>query len=119
MDSLFPGPSPLVLQCHAAHADAEVKVGVLVGGSAAIAVLALVFRPKLGAAAAMFSAVMILGLELVEIVTVGFSPRPQSWSQVAYIAVGVVITLIGAGLWWAEGGRNPLVAGSSNRRWMA
>ena len=57
----------------------------------------------------MFSAVMIMG----------FSPRPQSGLQVAYIAVGVVITLIGAGLWWAEGGRNPLVAGSSNRRWMA
>ncbi|HEX9096330.1 MAG TPA: hypothetical protein VF990_09540 [Candidatus Dormibacteraeota bacterium] len=100
-------------------------LGVLVGGSAAIAVLALVFQPKLGAAAAMFSAAMILGFELVEIVTVGFSPltygvtSPQSWLQVAYIALGVVIALIGAGLWRAEGGRNPFAAGSSNRRWMA
>jgi hypothetical protein len=100
-------------------------LGVLVGGSAVIAVAALIFRPKLGAAAAMLSAVMILGFEVVEIATVGFSPltygvsSPQSWLQVAYIALGVVIALIGAGLWRAEGSLTPFVARISNRRWMA
>jgi hypothetical protein len=100
-------------------------LGVLVGGSSVIAVVALIVRPKLGAAAAMLSAVMILGFEVVEIATVGFSPltygvtSPQSWLQVAYMALGVVIALIGAGLWRAQGGRIPVVARSSNRRWMA
>jgi hypothetical protein len=89
-----------------------VALGVLVGGSALIAAVAVIFRPLLGAAAAMVSAVMIIGFELVEIAAVGFSPvtygvdKPQSWLQVAYLVLGAVIAVLGARLWRAlSGGR--------------
>jgi hypothetical protein len=86
-------------------------LGVLVGGSALGAAMAVIFRPVLGAAAAMVSAAMIIGFELVEIAAVGFTPltygldKPQSWLQVAYLALGAVIAFLGAGLWRALSGR--------------
>jgi hypothetical protein len=101
-------------------------LGVLVGGSALVAAAAVVFRPVFGAAAAMVSAVMIIGFELVEIAAVGFSPltygldKPQSWLQVAYLVLGGVIVILGAGLWRALGGRTLHIGGSKtpgNRAW--
>jgi hypothetical protein len=90
-------------------------LGVLVGGSAAVATFAVLFRPRVGAVAAIVSALMIIGFEVVEIVSVGFSPLthgagyPQSWLQVVYIALGLVLAGLGAGLWRALGGSVPLV----------
>ncbi len=90
-------------------------LGVLVGGSAAVATLAVLFRPRVGAVAAIVSALMIIGFEVVEIVSVGFSPlthgagSPQSWLQVVYIALGLVLAGLGAGLWRALGGSVPFV----------
>jgi hypothetical protein len=95
-------------------------LGVLVGGSAVIAGLAVIFRPMIGAAASVVAGVMIIGFELVEIIVVGFTlvtygaGQPQSWLQVAYITVGAAITILGARLWLALGGRIPLIhAGGS------
>ncbi len=96
-------------------------LGVLVGGSAAVATVAVLFRPKVGAAAAMVSAVMIIGFEVVEIVAVGFSPLtqggayPQSWLQVVYIALGLVLAALGASLWRAQGGFVPFVQEPTRR----
>jgi hypothetical protein len=85
-------------------------LGVVVGGSAAVATVAVLFKPTVGAAAAMVSALMIIGFEVVEIASVGFAPlthgatNPQSWLQVVYIALGLVLAALGAGLWRAQGG---------------
>jgi uncharacterized membrane protein len=63
-------------------------LGVLVGGSAVIA-------------------------GRFTLVTYG-AGQPQSWLQVAYITVGAAITILGARLWLALGGRIPLIyAGGS------
>lgn len=65
---------------------------------------------------------MIIGFEAVEIVSVGFSPivhspaAPQSWLQVVYIALGLVLAALGAGLWRAQGGRLPFVEASTAPR---
>lgn len=94
-------------------------LGVLVGGSAVVATLAVLFRPTVGAAAAIVSGLMIIGFEVVEIVSVGFSPLthgaayPQSWLQVVYIALGFVVAGLGAGLWRALGGFVPFVQDSA------
>ncbi len=96
-------------------------LGVLVGGSAAVAAVAVLFRSKAGAAAAVVSALMIIGFEVVEIIAVGFSPithgagSPQSWLQVVYIALGLVLIALGAGLWQAQGGHIPFVQESARR----
>lgn len=96
-------------------------LGVLVGGSAAVATVAVLFRPKVGAAAATVSAVMLIGFEAVEIISVGFSPLthgaayPQSWLQVVYIALGVVLVALGARLWRAQGGFVPFVREPAGR----
>jgi hypothetical protein len=90
-------------------------LGVLVGGSAAVASVAVLFKPMVGAAAAIVSALMIIGFEVVEIASVGFAPlthgaaNPQSWLQVVYVALGLVLAALGAGLWRALGGFVPLV----------
>jgi hypothetical protein len=95
-------------------------LGVLVGGSATIAGLAVIFRPMIGAAASVVAGVMIIGFELVEVIVVGFTlvtygaGQPQSWLQVAYITVGAAIAILGARLWLALAGRIPLIhAGGS------
>jgi hypothetical protein len=44
-----------------------------VGGSAALAVIALIFRPKIGAAACVVAGLLAIGFELVETVPVGFT----------------------------------------------
>jgi hypothetical protein len=41
---------------------------VIVGGSAALAAIALIFRPKIGAAYCVVAGLLAIGLELVEIV---------------------------------------------------
>jgi len=79
-------------------------LGVPVAGSALVAAVAVMFRPRLGAAMAMISALMIVAFELVEITTVGYH-----WLQVAYIGLGVVIAALGFRVWAVEGGYIPSV----------
>jgi len=74
-------------------------LGVLVAGSALVAAVGVIFWPRLGAAAAMVSALMIIGFELVEITTIGYH-----WLQVAYIVLGVVIAALGFRAWTVEDG---------------
>jgi hypothetical protein len=100
----------------------ELALGVLVGGGVVIAAVAVIYRPRFGAAAAVGSAVMIIGFEVVEIAAVGFSSltygidKPQSWLQVAFLAQGAVIGMLGAGLWRALGGRIPRLGNSPRPR---
>lgn len=79
-------------------------LGVLVAGSALVAMVAVMFWPRLGAAVAMLSASMIIIFELVEITTVGYH-----WLQVAYIVLGVVIAALGLRVWARAGGYIPSV----------
>jgi hypothetical protein len=79
-------------------------LGVVVGGSALIATVAVISRPKLGAAVAMVSALMIVVFELVEIGTVGYH-----WLQLAYILLGLVIAALGFRVWIVQGGYIPFV----------
>ncbi len=79
-------------------------LGVLVAGSALVAAVAVMFWPRLGAAAAMVSAMTIVVFELVEITTVGYH-----WLQVAYIVVGMVIAALGFRVWAVEGGYIPSI----------
>jgi hypothetical protein len=97
-------------------------LGVLVGGSAAFAALAVVFKPTLGAAASVVAGLMIIGFELVEIVVVGFTlvtygpGVPQAWLQIVFIALGAAISILGTRLWLAHGGRiPPFRAGQSSQ----
>jgi hypothetical protein len=77
-------------------------LGVLVAGSALVAAAAVLLRPKLGAAVAMISTLMIVVFEVVEIATIGYH-----WLQVAYIVLGLVIGGLGFRLWIAAGGYSP------------
>jgi hypothetical protein len=84
-------------------------LGVLCGGSALVAALCAIVRPRLGALLAVVSGVMMVGFELVEILVVGFTPvmyptQPPAWLQPIYMLLGVAIALLGARLWRAETG---------------
>lgn len=84
-------------------------LGVLCGGSALAAMVAVVARPRLGALLAVVSGVTMIGFELVEILVVGFTPllnptQPPAWLQPLYIALGLVVTVLGARLWDAQTG---------------
>lgn len=79
-------------------------LGVLVAGSALVAAVAVMFWPRLGAAVAMISALMIVVFELVEITTIGYH-----WLQVAYIVLGLVIAALGFRVWAVEGGYIPSI----------
>ena len=72
-------------------------LGVLVAGSALVATVAVMFWPRLGAAVAMISALMIVVFELVEIMTVGYH-----WLQVAYIMLGLVIAALAFRVWTVQ-----------------
>ena len=79
-------------------------LGVLCGGSALAALLAVVFRPALGGLLALVAGGLMVGFELVEIVAVGFTPAqtpnlPQAWLQVFYLVVGGLMAALGWRLW--------------------
>ena len=81
-------------------------LGVLCGGVALAAVVALLARPRLGALLAIASGVIMVGFEFVEILVVGFTPvmyptQFPAWLQPLYILVGLVTALLGARLWRA------------------
>ena len=84
-------------------------LGVLCGGSALVAVVTLLLRPRIGALASMVAGAFMVGFELVEILVVGFTPAQTpdqfpAWLQVVYLAVGGALAMLGARLWKAETG---------------
>jgi len=84
-------------------------LGLLCGGGALAALVAVVARPRLGALAAVVAGVFVIGFELVEILVVGFTAamtptQPVAWLQVFYIVVGSAIAALGVRLWKAETG---------------
>ncbi len=84
-------------------------LGILCGGSALVALVALIVRPRLGALLAILSGALMIGFELVEILVVGFTPvmypdQFPAWLQPFYILLGAVIVLLGERLWRAETG---------------
>lgn len=84
-------------------------LGILCGGSALVALVAVILRPRLGALLAILSGALMIGFELVEILVVGFTPvmyptQFPAWLQPFYILLGAVIVLLGERLWRAETG---------------
>jgi hypothetical protein len=79
---------------------------VLVGGSGALATVLLLRQPALGLAASGVAGLTLLVFEAVELVVIGFS-----WLLAAYIALGLVILVLAAGLWLA--GRHTPTGGES------
>ncbi|MGZ6372927.1 MAG: hypothetical protein ACXWL8_05980 [Candidatus Limnocylindria bacterium] len=80
-------------------------LGILVGGSSALAVILLLVRPWAGAVATIVAGLMIIGFELVEIGVVGFTlveydaSQFQAWLQVIYLALGSFQVLFGYQVW--------------------
>ncbi len=84
-------------------------LGILCGGSAALALVTVLVRPRLGALASVVAGTFMIVFELVEIVVVGFTPAQSpgqwpAWLQVIYLVVGAALVLLGARLWKAEAG---------------
>jgi hypothetical protein len=84
-------------------------LGVLCGGAALLALVLVIWRPQVGALAAMLAGAFMVAFELVEIVVVGFTPAQSpdqwpAWLQVVYLAVGGALVILGARLWKAETG---------------
>jgi hypothetical protein len=84
-------------------------LGMLCGGAALVALVAVFVRPRRGALAAMVAGLFMIAFELVEILVVGFTPvqtpdQFPAWLQVIYLAVGGALVLLGARLWKAETG---------------
>jgi len=82
-------------------------LGVLCGGGALVALIAVVLRPWLGGLLSMVAGMFMVGFELVEIMVVGFTPiqtptQPQAWLQVFYLAIGALMVALGWRLWRVE-----------------
>lgn len=84
-------------------------LGLLCGGSALVAFVAVLVRPKLGALASIVAGIFMIVFELIEIVVVGFTPvqtpdQFPAWLQVIYLVVGGAMVILGARLWRVETG---------------
>ena len=75
---------------------------VLVGGSALVATILLLRRQRWGALVSGFTAVMIIGFELVEVLVIGSEAGLARNLQIFYFTLGLVIAIIAATLWVAE-----------------
>ena len=67
-------------------------LGILCGGGAVFALVAVLARPRLGALASVVAGTVMVGFELVEIAVVGFTPvlfpsEPVAWLQVFYLVL--------------------------------
>ncbi|HEU5347796.1 MAG TPA: hypothetical protein VFU63_04205 [Ktedonobacterales bacterium] len=77
---------------------------MLCGGSALIALAALIAQLRLGGLVSLVAGLVMIGFELVEITVVGFplvtNPGlPQSWLQTFYLVIGVLMAVLGWLLW--------------------
>jgi hypothetical protein len=84
-------------------------LGVICGGTALAALVAVIVKPRIGALLSIVAGAAIIAFELVEVVIVGLtaiaSPGlPAAWLQEVYILLGLAIILLGARLWKAETG---------------
>jgi hypothetical protein len=82
-------------------------LGVLCGGGALAALIAILLLPWLGGLLSVVAGAFMVGFELVEIAAVGFTPvqtpaQPQAWLQVFYLVVGSVMAALGWRLWRTE-----------------
>lgn len=79
-------------------------LGILCGGAALIALIAVIRSPQLGALVSFVAGVFMIGFELVEIAVVGFTAameptEPAAWLQVVYLLVGAALAIQGLRLW--------------------
>jgi hypothetical protein len=84
-------------------------LGVLCGGAALFALVAVIAWPQLGALASVVAGLCMIAFEVVEILVVGFTPMQTpdqlpAWLQVVYLALGALLMILGARLWKAETG---------------
>jgi hypothetical protein len=82
-----------------------VTLGLVVGGSAIVALALLVVDSPRAGVASMVAGALMVAFEFVEITVVGFSllefgaGQIQSWLQIVYIAFGVAGIALGHHLW--------------------
>ena len=86
-----------------------VMLGVVCGGAALFALLAVIAWPQLGALASVVAGLCMIAFEVVEIMVGGFTPMQTpaqwpAWLQVVYLALGALLVILGARLWKAETG---------------
>jgi hypothetical protein len=84
-------------------------LGILCGGTALVALVAVLRSPRLGALASVVAGIFMIGFELVEIVVVGFTAAlyptmPAAWLQVVYLLVGAALAILGLRLWKSVNG---------------
>lgn len=87
-------------------------LGVLCGGIAVCAIVAVLLRPQLGGLTSLIAGIVMIGFELVEIAVVGFTPwlypsQPQGWLQVIYLVVGSLMAALGWRLWKSGANATP------------
>jgi hypothetical protein len=75
-------------------------LGVLCGGSAVVAFVAVLARPRLGGLTSVVAGILMIAFELVEIVVVGFTPvmapdQFPAWLQVVYLIIGAALVILG------------------------
>jgi hypothetical protein len=82
-------------------------LGFMVGGTALLTAVAIIWRPWVGALTSMLAGIVIVAFELVEIAVVGLSvvvigpDQFQSWLQIVYIGLGTAQVVLGYRLWLA------------------
>jgi hypothetical protein len=76
-------------------------LAVVVGGSAAVAAVATLRNSMAGALASVFAGVIMLGWIVGEILILNQPTRP-TWIEVIFLAVGVIMVLLGLALWRAQ-----------------
>lgn len=84
-------------------------LGILCGGSALLAALAVATRHPIGAPASILAGVMMIVFELVEISVIGLAAvemptQPVGWLQVLFVVIGTAVAVLGAKLYRAEMG---------------
>src|SRR5262249_24426596 len=88
----------------AGYALPAIALGLLCGGSAIVAFVALFIRPQVGAMGAVIAGAIMVAFGLMEIAVVGFTPLrypPQfpAWLQVIYLVLGTSLIFLGLRMW--------------------
>ncbi len=86
-----------------------ILLGVLVGGCAVLAFVAVLASPPIGALMSACLGMFTVLFTLVEMLFIGFTPalypdQWQAWHQVAFLVVGAAGAVVGAWLWRTETG---------------
>jgi hypothetical protein len=75
---------------------------VLVGGSALLAGILLIRRSKYALLASLTAAIIIMFFEFVEVMVIGSPPGVARTLQIFYYGLGIIISVVTAGIWFID-----------------